>query len=215
MLSKPVFHDVEQNTDEWYQMRAGKLTSSNLGKVMANYDKAFGEPAKKYAVQIAIEQITGVAISSGYSNEHMARGHAQEPLARMEYEDTTFCDVTNGGFIDCGFVGCSTDGFVGDDGAIEIKSVIDSVHYNNVKRRNVDPAYKWQCIGNMKYPQKEWLDFISYCDTYPEGKKLFIYRMKAEDYQEEFSMIDKRVAEFYELVQETKRNILQSDYLNY
>ena len=38
-------------------MRAGRLTSSKLGTVMANLGKAFGEPAKKYAVDIAIEQI--------------------------------------------------------------------------------------------------------------------------------------------------------------
>ena len=77
------FYDVEQNTDAWLQLRAGKLTSSNLGKVMANYGKAFGDPAKKLAVQIAIEQITGKPQESGYSNDHMDRGHEQEPIARI------------------------------------------------------------------------------------------------------------------------------------
>ena len=37
------FIDIEQNSDEWYELRAGKLTSSKLGLVMANYGKAFGE----------------------------------------------------------------------------------------------------------------------------------------------------------------------------
>ncbi len=35
------FHDIEQNSDTWFDMRGGKLTSSNLGKIMANYGKAF------------------------------------------------------------------------------------------------------------------------------------------------------------------------------
>ena len=69
------FIDVNQNTDEWFQMRCGKLTSSKLGTIMANYGKAFGEPAKKYAVNIAIEQITGNPIASTFSNDHMQRGH--------------------------------------------------------------------------------------------------------------------------------------------
>ena len=29
------FHDVAQNSDEWFAMRGSRLTSSNLGKVMA------------------------------------------------------------------------------------------------------------------------------------------------------------------------------------
>jgi len=213
MLKKPVFHDIPQNEEIWFDMRAGKLTSSKLGVVMANYGKAFGEPAKKYAVSIAIEQITGRAIPSNYTNEHMERGHQQEPLARMAYEDQTFSEVTNGGFYDLGFVGCSTDGFV-DDGVIEIKSVIDSVHFANVSRCNVDPAYKWQCIGNMKFTGRPWLDFISYCDTYPQDQKLFIYRLHKARYAEEYKMIDLRIVEFYALVNKTKQQIIESSYVN-
>ena len=155
------FHDVEQNTDEWFAMRGGRLTSSKLAVIMANYGKTFGEPAKRYAVNIAIEQITGNPIASTYSNEHMERGHEQEPIARMLYEEDTFCTVTNGGFFCDDFIGCSPDGLVGDPGAIEIKSVIAPVHYASIKRQNVDPAYKWQCVGNLKFTGRDWLDFIS------------------------------------------------------
>lgn len=212
MLTKPVFHDVEQNEEEWYALRGGRLTSSKLGVVMANFGKAFGEPAKKYAVSIAIEQITGECIPSGYTNEHMQRGHLQEPLARMAYEDETFCDVTNGGFFDLGFVGCSPDGLVGDNGVIEIKSVIESVHYANVTRGNLDPSYRWQFIANMKFPEREWLDFISFCDNYPVDKKIFIYRLHAERYEQEYKMIDERIEQFYGLVEDTKNKILTSEY---
>lgn len=207
------FYDVEQNTDAWWELRGGKLTSSNLGKVMANFGKAFGEPAIKMAVQIAIQQITGKASESGgFSNEHTERGHEQEPLARFDYESEFFCDVTNGGFFGSDFIGCSPDGLVGDKGVIEIKSVISSVHYANVKRAKVDPAYKWQCIGNVKFTDRDWLDFISYCADYPEGKRLFTYRIYADKLSDEFAMIDERIEEFKELVDSTKERILTSDY---
>tara|TARA_R110000796_G_scaffold28056_1_gene77052 strand:- start:8 stop:652 length:645 start_codon:yes stop_codon:yes gene_type:complete len=209
------FIDVNQNSDEWFALRGGKLTSSNLGKIMANFGKSFGEPAKKYAYNIANEQITGEPISSDYSNAHMERGHEQEPIARMIYEEQTFCDVTNGGFFESDFIGCSPDGLVGDSGAIEIKSVISNVHYLNVKRQKVDPAYKWQCVGNLKFTGRDWLDFISYCSTYPEGKQIFIHRIRKEDLIEEFKMIDERVAEFKSLVDECKKTILESKYDNY
>lgn len=209
------FIDVNQNSDEWFALRGGKLTSSNLGKIMANFGKSFGEPAKKYAYNMANEQITGEPISSDYSNAHMERGHEQEPIARMIYEEQTFCDVTNGGFFESDFIGCSPDGLVGDSGAIEIKSVISNVHYLNVKRQKVDPAYKWQCVGNLKFTGRDWLDFISYCSTYPEGKQIFIHRIRKEDLIEEFKMIDERVAGFKSLVDECKKTILESKYDNY
>ena len=88
-----MFHNVSQNTDEWYQLRAGKVTASSLNKIMANYGKAFGDPAKKYAVDIAVQQLTGATSGGGYTNEHMDRGHEEEPLAVMDYESQYFCTV--------------------------------------------------------------------------------------------------------------------------
>ena len=209
------FYDVEQNTDEWFQMRAGRLTSSKLGTIMANYGKAFGEPAKKYAVNIAIEQITGKAIPSSYSNEHMERGHEQEPIARMLYEEEMFCNVSNGGFFGSEFIGCSPDGLISDSGVIEIKSVIAPVHYANIKRQSVDPAYKWQCIGNVKFTGRDWIDFVSYCSEFPEDKQLYTYRLNAADLSEEFKMLSIRIDEFQSLVAETKNLILNSNYINH
>jgi len=207
------FHDVEQNSDEWFEMRGGRLTSSKLPVIMANFGKAFGEPAKKYAANIAIEQITGAAIPSDYSNSHMERGHEQEPLARMLYEESTFTDVSNGGFYGSDFIGCSPDGLVGADGVIEIKSVIPAIHFATVKRQALDPAYRWQCIGNLKFTGREWLDFVSYCQNFPEGKQLFIHRLIATELEEEFKMIDERVSEFRTLVELTKQTILNNDYV--
>jgi hypothetical protein len=273
------FVDVEQNTDEWFELRAGRLTSSKLGVIMAgigdmnaliasnleievhrgsavhaDIDKAFDEGvipvskrttlykkvdanikkgvaktdkellgkekkslaftavAQQYAVNIAVEQITGKPISSNYSNTHMERGHEQEPIARMLYEEETFCEVSNGGFFSSDFVGCSPDGLVFDCGAIEIKSVISSVHYANVKRQDLDPAYRWQCLGNLMFTGRDWLDFVSYCADFPEDKQLFIHRIRKANCEKEFAMIKSRIEEFEALVASTKLVIESSDY---
>lgn len=212
-MSEFKFYDVEQNLDgDWGQLRCGRLTSSKLGCVMANYGKSFGEPAKKYAVNIAIEQVTGVPIPSNFSNAHMERGHEQEPIARGIYEQQTFSDVTNGGFFGNDFVGCSPDGLVGAPGVIEVKSVISGTHFNTIKRGGFDPAYKWQCIGNLKFTGRDWIDFVSYCAEFPEDKQLFVYRGYKENYVEEFGMIGQRIEEFKILVDSTKETILNSDY---
>lgn len=202
------FLDIKQNTDEWLDLRISKVTGSSCSKMMANYGKAFGEPAKKAAVQIALEQLTGKrSESTSYSNEHMARGHVQEPIARALYEDQYFVDVTNGGFFDCGLYGCSPDGLVADNGLIEIKSVIPSVHYSNIKRGGIDPAYKWQIYFNLMKTERDWIDFVSYCSDFPIDNQLYVHRITKEESIEQFEMIENRGLEFFKLVDEVKKNI--------
>lgn len=201
-----MFHDIEQNTDEWLDLRMGKVTGSSIGKIMANYGKAFGEPAKKLAVTIAREQVTGKrSVAEQYSNAHMDRGHEQEPVARAHYENMYFVDIDNGGFFDNCFTGCSPDGLVQTDGVIEIKSVIDSTHYANINRGTYDPSYKWQLIFNLKETGRTWIDFVSYCADFPENTRLYVYRLLAYYYMDEFEMIDLRLAEFFRLVESVKR----------
>lgn len=208
------FIDVDQNSDEWMQMRRGRLGGSSIAKVMANYGKAFGEPAKKLAVTMAVQQITGKILEQSFSNEHMERGHEQEPIARLLYENETFNDVTNGGFFDEGFIGLSPDGLVGDEGVIEIKSVLAGGHFSTIKRMNIDPAYKWQCYLNLKVTGREWLDYVSYCAEFPEGKQIFIYRIERNSLQYEFNQLDLRIAEFKKEVEKAKKLILETNYIN-
>ena len=207
-----MWHDVDQNGDEWFLLRAGKITASSLSKVMANYGKAFGEPAKKYAVDIAVQQITGKTSGGGYSNEHMDRGHEEEPLARMAYEAQYFCDVTNGGFFEDGDTGTSPDGLVSTMGMIEIKSAIPSVHYSRIAKQSFDSAYKWQLVGHLKFTGRDWVDFISYCSSFPDDKKLYVHRSYKEDFTEEFAMVDSRIGEFRKLIESTKEVIINNEY---
>lgn len=202
-----VFHDVEQNTDEWQALRIGRATASNFSCFMANDGKAFGDPAKRYALQIALEISTGKKSEYSFSNDHMERGHEQEPVARMLYEEETFSDVLNGGFFDCGDYGDSPDGRVGADGLIEIKSVIAPTHYATLTRRSFDPAYKWQLVGHLDCTGRDWVDFVSYCADFPADKQLIVNRLYREQCEAELSRLRERRAEFLLLVQETLKTI--------
>ena len=202
------FLDIKQNTDEWLDLRIGKLTGSGCATVMANYGKAFGDPAKKLAVKIAVEQLTGKrSEADSYSNSHMQRGHDQEPQAIELYENLYFVDVQNGGFFDCGNTGCSPDGRVLGNGIIEVKSVIPHVHYANIKRGDIDPAYKWQINFNLLKTEKDWIDSISYCADFPENKKLYVHRLTRKDCEENFKIIKEREKQFFKLIEEIKFNI--------
>lgn len=201
------WHNVQQNTDEWAAMRCGKVTASNFGCFMTNEGKAFGDPAKRYALQIALELATGKKAEVGFSNDHTERGHEQEPIARMLYEQEQFTTVTNGGFFDCADYGDSPDGLVDDDGVIEIKSVIASTHYATMKRGNFDPAYRWQLVGHLDCSGRKWVDFISYCSEFPQHNQLLVYRLHRDDYADELARLAARRAEFLELVTTTLNEV--------
>lgn len=202
-----IWHNVEQNTPEWELLKLGKASSSSYAKFMANYGKPFGEPAHRYALQIALERVTGRKAEHSFKNDDMERGHEQEPLARMLYEEMFFCEVTNGGFFDFGEYGDSPDGLIGTDGVIEIKSVIASTHEATIKRGAFDPAYRWQLAGHFD-SGRQWVDFVSYCADYPEHLQLVVYRTCREEMADEIARLHERRADFLKLVAE-KENELQ------
>lgn len=200
------FHDVEQNSEAWLDVRPGNLTGSEVDKVMANYGKAFGEPAKAIAARIACNQLTGKrSKSDSYTNAHMERGHEQEPIAALLYEERYFVTCESGGFFSNGNLGCSPDRLVGEDGLLEIKSVIASTQYKTIKKAGIPSGNKWQCYFNLKLTERKWLDFVSYCADFPEKTQLYIHRIWADECEEVFGMIDKRVSEFFEMVESMKQ----------
>jgi hypothetical protein len=208
------FHDVEQGSDAWHALRCGKVTASNYGLIMANEGKAFGEPARKYALQTALERITGVKSASGYSNGHMERGIEQESTARALYETQHFVNVDNGGFFEspCGLYGDSPDGLVNEDGLIEIKSVIAPVHYATMRRGAHDPAYTFQLIGHLDSTGREYVDFVSYCSEFPEEKQLIVYRLYRNDYLDHIERLSKRRTDFLRLINEIEADIRERDF---
>lgn len=200
-------HIVAQNTPEWDELRLGKITASNFGTIMANAGKAFGEPAKAYALQVALERIVGRKSDYSFQNLHMERGHEMEPIARMRYEVIRFTTVQDGGFFSDGTFGGSPDGLVGDDGLIEIKSVVAKVHFATLQRGDSDPSYRWQLIGNLWTSGRSWIDFVSYCSDFPEYAETVIFRLNRTDVEKEIADMEERLHEFSALVVSTEERI--------
>lgn len=173
-----MIHQIEQNTDEWFQLRMGKITSSNFAKIMANQGKAFGNPAIQYAQRVAIESKTNVNIET-FQNEWMEKGIEMEQEAREAYQMATFTDVLPGGFCESGRFGSSSDGLV-EDGMTEIKCVKYNTHFERLVKGGFDTTYQWQIRGQMWLYDKPWCDFVSYCPDFPHNKQLYIYRVERD-----------------------------------
>jgi len=204
-----MFIDIAQNTDEWLELRSGKVTGSAVAKIMANDGKAFGEPAKKYAVELAVERLRHERIKGDrYSNAHMEAGHIEEPIARDLYTAKTGNVVTNGGFFDNGKSGASPDGCIlFENGGIEIKSVTPYVHYKTIERNAVDPAYQHQITFNIRETGWDFIDYISFCEQFHEPKKLFIFRVHRSKIEEQLIKMDSRIEKFECLIDAIMENI--------
>lgn len=195
------FHDIEQNTDEWMELRGGKVTSSAFSQAMAHFGKGFGEPAKKYAQNIAIERVSGKKLElDSFYNKNMARGHEFEPVACELYEIDHMVSVKNGGFFEDGKCGDSPDGLVGNDGVVEIKCVIPATHYKRLEKGGYGTAYQWQIHWHIWKTDRKWCDFVQYCPEFPEDKQLYIFRVHRD---EKIIMKMKiRLAQFEELIEQ-------------
>lgn len=193
-----LFHNVEQNTDEWLKLRCGKITSSNFPKIMANFGKAFGPPAVDYARKKAHEIVTGkLDESPQYSNQYIEMGNEYEDIAREEYEAEKMIQTRPGGFFTLGPYGDSPDHLSGEKGCGEIKVVIQKTHWNRLEY-GIDKSYKWQRKGHLFVGGLEWCDSISFCPFFYKPKRLHVVREYLEN--EESEMLEERLYDFRKLV---------------
>lgn len=193
-----MFYPVKQWSDEWFNLRLGRITSSNLSDIMANLGKPFGEPAKRYARKLALERIMWKREEERFQSADMERGNELEPIARQLYEKEMMVDVDNGGFFSQWDIWDSPDGLVGEDGCIEIKSVIANTHWERIEKWSYDTTYHWQIHGHLWITGRKWCDFISYCPEFPESKQLYVFRVQRDD--EVIKIMQSRVNDFLSLV---------------
>ena len=194
-----MFFDVQQNTEEWLEMRKGVVTSSSMACIMAHYGKDFGDPAKKLAEQIALERFNNKRIEkNSYTSEAMTRGHELEPIARELYELETLQEVKNGGFFTDGRRGDSPDGLIGEDGVLEIKCVEFSSHFKVLKKGGYDTSYKWQIHNHIWTSNRKWCDFVSFCPDFPEEKQIYIFRVERDE--EIIKQMKERYEQFEDLI---------------
>jgi len=152
-------YNINQNTDEWLELRRGKFTASLIKDLfMKKRTTAYNNAIYK----VVFERLTG-EIPELFVTPFMERGKELEPVAREEYERLTFNSVTPGGFYKLNsYVGGSPDGLIKDVGLLEIKCPKYSTHIKYMLNKKLPSEYKYQCYSNLYISKREWLDFISF-----------------------------------------------------
>ena len=202
-----IFVQATQGSDEWRAARCGVITASKFRDAIETTAK--GKPTSKallYAAQVAVERVSSQPCDEGLNSWQMRRGVELEPSARMEYEAATGNLASESGVIltDDRLFGYSTDGFIEDDGLIEIKCLVSAIGVIEMWRDRDLSEYMHQIQGGLWISHRQWADFVMYAPQLaPVNKQLFRVRVERDD---DFidAMVEKLMA-FATMVDENER----------
>jgi len=166
-------HKMEQCSDEWFEIRKGKMTASNAQAIGAN-----GKGLETYIYSLLAEKYSNN--KEIYTNKDMERGVELEEQARMTYEIENE-SVEQVGFIEQDeLVGCSPDGLVGDDGGLEIKCVNDVNFFKLLVNgeKEIETKFIWQVQMCLLITGRKWWDLVFYNKNF--DKNMLIFRIEPE-----------------------------------
>lgn len=150
----------EQRTDEWHNLRSGKITGSIAKKVKGTGNAFLYETLALMTTDRDPKQAYG---------EHVERGTELEPEARAAYEKATGAKVENVAFIESedGRTGFSPDGIVRKNGAIkkvvEIKCPDTNNHIRYFLENKIPSEHLDQIIHIFVVCEDvDEVDFVSY-----------------------------------------------------
>jgi hypothetical protein len=191
-----IIHDVEQGSDEWHALRAGKPTASEFKSLVTTKGEASKSMAA-YAIQLAADLYAGEPLDRWAGNEWSDRGHEMEDRARAFYENT-FADreITQVGFCtdDHELYGASPDSMVqgytsaertelhsDGTGLLEIKCLKASRHVGVLvfydRNSKLPSDYLMQPQGQMLVCERDWCDVLFW---HPELPPLMV-RQRPDD----------------------------------
>lgn len=201
---------MEQRTPEWYAARCGKVTASRVADVVTRLKGGgWGAPRAKYMDQIVAERLSGKP-QDMRNVRSMTERAEMEPDARVAYEFYTDRAIELVGFVPHPTIenaGASPDGYVDEDGGVEIKC-LDAATHKKLLLGDDAPMldYQEQMDFQMACTGAKWVDFVAYCPIMPEELKLIVKRVDRND--ERIAKLESSVIQFLAEVDTQVRQIL-------
>jgi len=193
-----IWNNEPQGSDGWLLARRGAITGSRAKDARARLKGGGpGEKMLTYAMDTAREREGGQPLAQG-QNTAMRIGTEQEPIARMKYEAFTGELVEEVGFAHThdGRFGCSLDGSVGPNGAIEVKTLVGSTSLFKALVDGDISDYRDQCLMAMWLLTLDWVDVVLWA---PDLDVLRVVRVNRDE--EEIAAFEADMLAFDRLVE--------------
>ena len=153
---------LQQRTDAWFAARRGRLTASNLGASLGLVSYV-SRPEAYRRVTGASEFVGNPACDWGTTNEanatvsyQIASGNTVQPVGLFIHKDYDW-------------LAGSPDGFVGEDGMVEIKCPFYHKKDGSPRVHAAVPIHYWcQVNALLEITEREWCDYVSWT---PEGMR--------------------------------------------
>ena len=170
-MSITYHRDILQNSEEWFDLRLGKITASVVKQLLTpTFKIAKNDKVRALAYELAAQRITGRQ-TDNFQNWDMERGHIEEDIARAYYSKNTGNKVEEVAFIETDklsfILGYSPDGLVGDDGLIEIKSRQQKFQVKTFAEQATPDEYKCQLQTALLVTERDWIDFVQFSNGMP------------------------------------------------
>ncbi len=177
-MLEAVFDSSEQGTEAWRAARAGYATASCFKDIMGSI-----AASAAYSDMLVTERLYGEPSPEVHARA-LQWGKEAEAYARMAYTMQSGNLVREVGFAHhptIAMVGASSDGLVGNEGGIEVKSPHDPKVHMRTWRDGMPKDHMPQVQGGMWVIGLRWIDFISYDPRAPEHLQVYIERIVRDD----------------------------------
>ena len=174
---------MEQRSPEWFAARAGKVTASRVADVIAKTKSGPSASRATYMGELIAERLTGTCAEK-FTNAAMQWGTDTEEEARAAYQFETTTLVALAEFVThpkIAMSGASPDGYIGDDGLLELKCPNSATHIDTLLGQSVPGKYITQMQWQMACTSRKWCDFASFDPRLPETMRLHIQRVQRDD----------------------------------
>lgn len=203
MKKSCVIIDVEQNTNEWHELRAGRLTASKVNGLIGKTGK-ISDVQLKTRVLSMLEEIHAPEDMSDFSSKFMDRGHERESDAMDLVSFKLGLPLVEVGFcldreLD---IGCSPDAMSEDfQVGVEIKCPKFTTHARYLEDGGLPHEYMAQVYFSMYVTGvNKWI----FCSYFPGLKPLILEVKMTPDMTEKFdeivAKVNKKTLEFKNLM---------------
>lgn len=197
-------HDCPQYSPEWWEVRRGVPTASNFSRIVTPANGEFSSQAEAYAADLVAELYdTDYGVPKNeYETAAMKNGTIMEPEARNYLAFRLDAEIDQVGFCkrDADDFGCSPDGLIGDDGALEIKCPTPGVMVRWLIDGVLPTEHRPQVHGHLLVTGRAYCYFLAYRPGFPK----LLVKVEPDAYTEKLAG---HLATFWCMYQEMRNKI--------